>query len=382
MLSRFKYRYRSVLIVLLTVVLFCLPAATGLAAVKLTGSVTQQTGVPAVEVTNQVGSYLNDFIAKDTALRNWKLLDQKVTVVSSNQSGYEVSMVFDVDRKHLLDFAKAEDIPALKGRLAYIQKNGKQLSANGLTKANKEIENWKHDLNEYITIPQNCFDRIKVTAVLDIAGLVKPETVSFYREDPLGNFVTTSLQDIPSNATVEQASFDTIKANVSAVSNKSAKTVQPMAIVNYNRLAARDYVQLYTSNTSLTCSGGSALQNTSYYNLASYSYYNCNDCANFVSQGLRAGGIATDGTWYKDSSAWIGVSALTSYMVGRTYWIESTNINDCVAGMPLRMKTGSHVMMMSYNDGSTRKYCAHTNDRKDASWTGGTADAYYYRINY
>lgn len=378
MSNRAKNNLRSLLIVMLTFILFCLPAATGLAAVNLTTQGNQQSsGEPAIKVTNQIESYLNDFITKDTARRNWKLLDKKVSVVSAEQSGYEVSMVFDVDRKHLLGFAKAEDSPALKGRLAFVQKNGKQLSANALAKANKEIEMWKRDLTEYITTPQNCFDRIKVTAMVNTADIVQPETVKFYREDCNGNFIPTSLQEIPSNDIVEKDAFNTIKANVSDNSQVGA-----LAIVNYNRIAARDYVRTWATNTTKNCSTTSTTkQDKSTYN-PNYSAYTCTDCANYVSQGLRAGGIPTDSTWYKDSTAWINVSSLTSYMTGKTYWIATTNINDCVAGFPFRMKAYSHVMMMSYNDGTTRKYCAHTSDRNDAIMSETTSTAYFYRVNY
>lgn len=374
MFKNVNRRFRLIVATLIAVILFCLPAASGFAAVALFTKSTN--GQPTSAVISQMQVILDNYLAQDTALRNWKLLDQKITQVSANQFGYDVSIIFDIDRQHLLNFARAEDSPALKGRLAYVEKHGKQLPANALDKANKEIAMWKHDLHEYITTPQNCFDRIKVTATLDTGGTVKPDTVKYYREDAIGNFVPASLQEIPSNAKVEQDAFDTIKANAKEAAK--ANTVQPAALVNYDRYAARDYVLQYSSNTSLTCSNGSTKQNPAYYN-SNYAYYDCNDCANFVSQGLYAGGIVTDGTWYPGSSAWISVSSLTNYMVSRQYWIESANINDCVAGMPFKQSGVSHVMMMNYNDGSTRKYCGHTNDRRDVSWTGSGV---YYRINY
>lgn len=52
---------------------------------------------------------------------------------------------------------------------------------------------------------------------------------------------------------------------------------------------------------------------TSYYN-KEYSVYLNVDCANFVSQCLRAGGLVTDQIWYKDSNTWISVVRLTNYL--------------------------------------------------------------------
>lgn len=52
---------------------------------------------------------------------------------------------------------------------------------------------------------------------------------------------------------------------------------------------------------------------TSYYN-KEYTVYPNADCANFVSQCLKAGGLATDQIWYKDSNTWISVVSLTNYL--------------------------------------------------------------------
>jgi len=378
MFNKVNRRLRMSIASLFTIALLCLTAVSGFAAENLNNQNT--TEQPTISTTDQIQAVLNDFIAKDTSLRNWKLLDQKIIQVSADQTNNNVSIIFDISREHILNYAKPEDSPALKGRLNYLQQNGEQLSAKALAQANKDIEMWKHDINEYITTPQNAFERIKVTATLDASGIVQPETVKFFRDDPIGNFIPISINEIPSNTSVEQNAFDAIKGKVS-LSQVEEMAVSPLAIVNYDRIAARDYVRRYTSNTSLNCSSTSTTkQDKSKYN-SSYTAYTCNDCANYVSQGLKAGGILTDGTWYKDSSAWINVGSLTNYMVGKQYWIADT-MNNCVAGFPFSLKAYQHVMMMSYNDGTTRKYCAHTSDRLDTIWSGGSSDATYYRINY
>lgn len=375
MLYKANLRLRILISTIVAVVLFCLPVVAGYAAVIHTNQENTEKIDPVV--SEQFKSIINDYVDKDASLRNWKVLDQKITQFASAQSGQDVSITFNIEQKHLLNFAKAEDSPALKGRLKHLQRNGKQLSANALAKANKEIEMWKRDINEYITTPQHSSDRIKVTATLDTSGIVKPDTVKFYAEDPVGNFSLISLQDIPSNESVEQDAFNTIKENATETQEG---VVEPLAIVDYDRIAARDYVRTWVENTSTYCSS-TTTQDKSNYN-PSYTAYTCADCANYVSQGLYAGGIPTDSTWSPDTSAWIYVPSQVSYMVNQMYWIATTDLNECVAGFPFRMKTYDHVMMMSYNDGQTRLYCGHSSDRYDAKWYGGTADAYYYRVNY
>lgn len=66
-------------------------------------------------------------------------------------------------------------------------------------------------------------------------------------------------------------------------------------------------------------------------------------------------------------------------MLNKGYWVVGS-LSTCVAGYPFRMTTYEHIMMMVYNDGTTRKYSAHTNDRCQAIWSGGSAE--YYRVVY
>ena len=61
------------------------------------------------------------------------------------------------------------------------------------------------------------------------------------------------------------------------------------AATTYNGGAAANYGLTYTDN-----SGGT---NVNSYN-SGYAYFQGNDCANYVSQCLVAGGLQTDGTWY------------------------------------------------------------------------------------
>lgn len=83
------------------------------------------------------------------------------------------------------------------------------------------------------------------------------------------------------------------------------------AATTYNASAAAIYGQTYTN-----ASGGTDVGS---YN-KQYKYYQGNDCANFVSQCLVAGGLQTDGTWYAYSRAWIRADYLLEWFRAKSEW--------------------------------------------------------------
>ncbi len=107
-------------------------------------------------------------------------------------------------------------------------------------------------------------------------------------------------------------------------------TVQPYAITSYNASAAVSYSNRWCG---VSTSGGSNTQTPSNYNPAYY-YYS-NDCCNFVSQCLYAGGLSMNSTWRtttntsstpvldssisKSTTTWIRVAELVPYLNSRGY---------------------------------------------------------------
>lgn len=159
----------------------------------------------------------------------------------------------------------------------------------------------------------------------------------------------------------------------------------------YNRQSAASYAYLHAD--------------TNNYNTAYHSYAP-NDCANFVSQCLYAGGIPMDNTWYASGSSvlygsdtWVGANALYNYMknnygyyVTRTQLIDGYDNNNCDLdwGDILAMNKSNqatiadnvyktHVMIIShsfhhtnqyYNGSPAYKVCGHTYDREDVDLMG------------
>jgi len=368
-------------------VLFSMPILAGMAIANVASDDVSQSANLSAETIQGLRGHLNDYIKKDAQLRNWKLLETTITVSSQESSGAEVTAIFDIERKFRLNFAKAEEAPAVKGRLAFMKEKSGRLSAKQLRAANKEVEIWQHDIADYIANNQDCFERIKVVGILDSNGKLTPGTIKFYSEGPLGgDYVAISHDKIPTPQAVEKAAYDTISATV----KEAEKDKKVSSTATYYRLMARDYANTYTSNTSLACqSGNSTKQDKNYYNLAAYAtWYQCNDCANYVSQACNYAGIPrTGGSWTPYLSCWINCDYLTTYMVLNDNWLFATNnnINECVAGYPFELYTplsgGSrdyyHVMMMVSNDGTTRFYSAHTSDRKQKVWNGATYVQYF-----
>jgi len=106
-----------------------------------------------------------------------------------------------------------------------------------------------------------------------------------------------------------------------------------------------------------------------------------NDCADFVSQGLYAGGIPMDSTWKRGTPAnttvaWVNTGYLKTYMLTtKSYWVASTYTSASAGGV--LYTASSHVVMIVQNDTITRKYSTHTNDRNQVNYSNGSGYLYY-----
>ncbi|MBS3908154.1 MAG: amidase domain-containing protein, partial [Actinobacteria bacterium] len=267
----------------------------------------------------------------------------------------------------------------------------KKLSQKQLEAANKDIEIWRQELNQCINTDQTGVVRVKVAGTLDSHGKLIPDSLKFYFEQngaPDGGvvYIPAPLSQIPTPQAVEKDSYDAISSTVKDTLNMKK---QISASANYNRISAANYANYYTSNTSALCTS-SILANPYYWNTNVYPTYKlCADCADYISQSMRAGGIPTSNYWYYDQNysrpEWWTANGLRTYMVLNGYMNQATNLNQCVAGYPFFLMSGGsayHAMMMVSNDGTTRRLAAHTSDRKWYIWNGTISDAYYYYVIY
>lgn len=152
------------------------------------------------------------------------------------------------------------------------------------------------------------------------------------------------------------------------------------------------YTNSYTSNpTNCNVHGNTCgnLVNTTKYNNSSYRHWvtgNAHtDCANFISQALHAGGIPKDSTWTCNTStgtsAWINVSALTSYMFSNKHYWSPIPTSAVAVGDIMSYGSYSHIVMITAHDGVSFRYSGHTNDRLNIV-TGLSSSDTFYRVTY
>ncbi|MGN0626563.1 MAG: amidase domain-containing protein [Oscillospiraceae bacterium] len=144
----------------------------------------------------------------------------------------------------------------------------------------------------------------------------------------------------------------------------------------YRPAEAARYADAFVENTPNTVIG----QNTDYYNLSIYGYIPNNDCANYVSQCLLAGGLEETDDWYFDSPignnsvenccpvAWRSVTYLTSYLTSQGYSKVVASNSNVKMGNPVYV-TGHIVICVGENSSGTPIINGHTNDMYHCPWT-------------
>jgi hypothetical protein len=184
-------------------------------------------------------------------------------------------------------------------------------------------------------------------------------------------------------ANMEKEGYDSMETAMLSVENGYKASLY----TSYNRLNARDYANRWSSNPSRCYDHGTSCgirQARNLWNNITYPYYAelChNDCADFTSQSIKAGGIPMDSTWKrgtpaKTSLAWVNTGALKNYMLDtKKYWKTSTYAAASAGGV--LYTASSHVVMIVQNDTVTRKFSGHTNDRNRVNYSNVSGYKYY-----
>lgn len=211
---------------------------------------------------------------------------------------------------------------------------------------------------------------------------------------PLEDFYPMTQSEIQSAVAddivgyIERAAENVVKETVSPTRGNTSFT--------YYRTDARDYTKKWTSTVSTAKACGHydkngnpemPKQNMSLWN-PDYTGYCHSDCANFVSQAMIAGGVPTDATWKTGKDAFTKCTYQHEYFYETKEWWESVSISTCNAGGIIYMVNSSgnqyHAMLCVLNDGSNKKWSAHTSDKKEATYTSdktfGSASVEYYRF--
>lgn len=234
--------------------------------------------------------------------------------------------------------------------VAGMKKAVEELNSSNLA---KEIyKNRIHDLKQYIGLIQIENNIFKV--IFTEQGNFKNSKV---RIATYHSEISASALKPPADSVMFKEGYDFIYSFV----------VRNPKKINYNNFKAINYADKYSSNPM------HAGKNQKFWNKKYKAYEN--DCANFVSQCIYAGGIRETKNWYPESLYWIrtgspryaDISGVTTYMQ-RSNLFSLTGYSGVSAGGFICLIKESHVVFITSNDTITILFNGHTNDRKRVSF--------------
>lgn len=203
--------------------------------------------------------------------------------------------------------------------------------------------------------------------------------------------LTTTLHPIETLELDSTELYQEGKSALESIEQEYQRKIETPAICGYStydRIAARDYAHDWTGKNVTKCydDGTSCdiLQDRTKWNNSVYPYnsnFKHDDCTDFVSQCIHAGGIPIDTKkWDRNNDgdngwAWTSLSGLKSYMTGKGYFDEG-EFATANAGNVL-CTSSKHVVLITLNDTYTHRYTGHTNDRYDQVFYDSTGFSYY-----
>lgn len=406
MIKRLSFAYRLSIALLLVVSLLAVPAGIGFATINITGTPTNSTLSGSNQITSfddskfvetsltsnvvdTLKSAMTDLITLQAQTCHFDIKSLQIDITSEKSNGNEVEVAFNTQYLHRLNIAKPEDAAVIKGQIKYLNANNKGMSAQSITIVQGKIAHWKQQIAEYMNTYVPSAGSFKAIAQVDSNDAVIPGTIQLYGEDPKGDFIPANNFLGHTDNEVEQNAYDATKTAVEEAVQQSQSGLAVHPNYTYNGGAALNYAVSYTSNPTATCDG-TTVQNKTKYNTSFYAI-TCNDCANYVSQAMNAGGIPMDysGGWYGSSTdagtslKWKSVPDLESYMTSYGHW-SSSSWAGLLSGGVIEMTPARggyyHVMMCIYNYGNLMEYSAHTSDRNYYSWPSGSS-AYYWNVS-
>lgn len=298
----------------------------------------------------------NTDFATLTSKLNSGAFDKTITAALGSNAGYISAL------SQIASTAKAEMNTAATN----------QAVANAVA---SEVSGFIADLEEK-SIGEEITLTVSLRAIYDENGnYIKTQYGSYNSyTDEIAGVVPESIEVMLQNGYVQA-----VEIAEKSLMAEAEKNVAIASSYVYSGTAAGAYAQAWTSNAGwVYCSTHqeNRMQDASKYNTSTYpTYYCCNDCANYVSQAMRAGGITTDTTWYPYSLAWRGTLSMQNYFYGTLgLWkrvsLGTTKVGDVLS---LNNSAGSyHVGIITEVDTVTRTYSGHTNDRLNQPFNGST----------
>lgn len=312
----------------------------------------------------------------------YDIIDEEFTVTRTHDNGDTTSYTVSVYCQTKLKSQEPEDIPYVKGLYDAM---ATQRATNAYAAiAETAIDDYVSTLD--ITDDYNVLTMDIVVEVSNNPVTRSQDSFTLYYQDGM-NTQLSPIDDLELDSSEMYANGLADAQPIISEYAQKASTASTRGYSAYDRIAARDYAIRWTGSDVRGCnvhtSGCTILQDSSKWNEAQYPYSSMflhNDCANFVSQCLKAGGIPTSSGWYRNyndfNTTWIRVKELRDYMCNNNYWDES-DFYWANAGNILYQSDGGHIMLITLNDGLTNRYTAHTNDRHDYAFVDSSKYLYY-----
>ncbi len=345
-------------------------------------------------IEQKVQSVLEDGFSQYYKVNNFKVNYDELKIIDDT-----IKVDLFVTMNTTLKAKKVEELPYVKGMLkkvnlsdfsyeskaktdeAVSKTNKGKLKNEQLAKVSKEIDFKFNDLKEYINKANDNNFFLTVTAKVS-NGIISEDSIIIMAEN-VDTYIPVEELLPKTSVKMEEEGFN----DMQLVIDSKEDGYSPSLYASYDRIAARDYANTWSTNPTSCYDDGTTCgikQARNLWNNTANPYYVelChNDCADFVSQGLYAGGIPMDSTWKRGTPAnttvaWVNTGYLKTYMLTtKSYWVASTYTSASAGGV--LYTASSHVVMIVQNDTITRKYSAHTNDRNQVNYSNGTGYLYY-----
>ena len=291
----------------------------------------------------------------------------------------DLTVTIDASFNRTLKVQSVDDMPYIQGLKAALSE---LTDATEIAVATNYLEEKRMDLNQYIGVPQdtNVELKVNVPSVAPLSASTSDIAIDDIVYIGMDDEVPASDLAPRSNVEVRQTALDDTAEIISTATVFQPRSTRAAnsTIQKYDRVVARDYARKWSCTSSATTSHSSCHN-------PSYTFYDSNDCANFVSQCMYAGGLPKDSQWYPYSSYWKTTggsgNGLRQYVTNNKLFFHSTNQYKACTGSIINWLTSSganagHVGLVDQNDTHTMTFCAHTKCRKSCPWTGENVDFY------
>lgn len=326
--------------------------------------------------SNQYSTVVDETLSEVTSLYTeyYTISNASADVIKTetNENGDTV-ITINASFQRTLKAKSADEMPYVRGLEAALAELSEE---DQIEVATQYINALKKDLNDnYIGVAQDTEVPLVVTVPSVRPMGIGTDTLSV-------SFV--GMEEIFPVETLKPLSYDELEASgelaiegivTNSVSMRNASMFRVNSVITqYDRIKARDYARNWS------CQSGSNVEHSSCHN-SEYSFFDYNDCANFVSQAFVAGGLPTDSTWKRGTAAWQGAISLPRYLTSNNLFFNTTNEYKAFAGSVVNWldeygANAGHVGIVDQNDTQTMTFCAHTACRNHCPWSGEPVDFY------